>query len=219
MFLFILPYSKKQHRINLRDCDSAYGLLEFEPFSRLLEKAFSQDSFIAPLYRRFGGPFWKSLEMWVMPPKVMEYINENSYVLSPIYGLVKPKACMPYAPIGWKDVYEGKSLFDFWKPHIKNVSQRLLNGKVVFPFISKEYLSLFDLSNVEKVVSFEYYRKDKKVMNPAKHHAYTLRYIAEKELKLSELHRINFYDYKVEDIREKGKHIYVILRSEGRYEV
>jgi len=44
--------------------------LEFEPFSRLLEKAFSQDSFIAPLYRRFGGPFWESLEMWVMPPKV-----------------------------------------------------------------------------------------------------------------------------------------------------
>ena len=44
-------------------------------------------------------------------------------------------------------------------------------------------------------------------------------YIAEKELQLSELHRINFFDYKVEDIREKGKHIYVILRSEGRYEV
>ncbi|MFN4320046.1 MAG: peroxide stress protein YaaA [Aquificaceae bacterium] len=219
MFLFILPYSRRQHRINLKDCDSTHSLLEFEPFSKLLEKNFSKDSLIAPIYRRFGGPFWESLEMWVMPSKVMKYINENSYVLSPIYGLVMPRACVSYAPISWKDVYEGKSLFDFWKPHIRNVSQKLLKGKVLFPFIPKEYLSLFDLSEVEKVVSFEYYRKDRKVKNPAKHHAYTLRYIAEKGLELSELHRINFYDYKVEDIREKGRYIYIILRSEGKYEI
>lgn len=66
-----------------------------------------------------------------MPPRVMEYVVENSLVLSPLYGLVKPTACIPYAPLGWKELYQGKTLFDFWKEHIKNLSRKLFKDKVL----------------------------------------------------------------------------------------
>lgn len=71
----------------------------------------------------------------------------------------------------------------------------------------------------EKLVSFQYYRKGKIVNNPAKHYAYTLRYIAEKGLSPFELFRINFYDYRVESVEDRGKKVIVKLMSEGGYEV
>ncbi|MDW8033194.1 MAG: peroxide stress protein YaaA [Aquificaceae bacterium] len=220
MFLFILPYSKKQCPVSFRVCNSErFNLAEFEPFARLLEKSFSEDGSLAPLYRRFSGPFWDSLELWVMPPKVMEYVRENSFVLSPLYGLVKPTACIPYAPIGWQELYQGKTLFDFWKEHIKKLSSKLFKDKVLVPLVPKEHLSFFDLKVVEKVVSFQYYKKGKRVKNPAKHYAYTLRYIAEKGLSPSELFKINFYDYGVESVEDRGRRVFVNLRSEGGYEI
>ncbi|MEN3028365.1 MAG: peroxide stress protein YaaA [Aquificaceae bacterium] len=220
MFLFILPYSRKQHSISFKDCSAdRFNVSEFEPFARMLEREFVQKNTLAPLYRRFAGPFWDSLELWVMPPRVMEYVVENSLVLSPLYGLVKPTACIPYAPLGWKELYQGKTLFDFWKEHIKNLSRKLFKDKVLVPLVPKEHLSLFDLGVAEKLVSFQYYRKGKIVNNPAKHYAYTLRYIAEKGLSPFELFRINFYDYRVESVEDRGKKVIVKLMSEGGYEV
>ncbi|MCX8164150.1 MAG: peroxide stress protein YaaA [Aquificaceae bacterium] len=220
MFLFLLPYSKKQHAINYRDCnEDRFYLKEFEPFSRLLERNFLQNSNLAPLYRRFADTFWESLEFWVLPPRVKEYIKEHSWVLSPLYGLLKPTACVPYVPLSWKEEHGGKILLEFWKEHIRNLSKRMLEGKRVIPLIPEEHFSLFDFSHAEKVIKFEYYRKNEKVKNPSKHRAYTLRYITEKELSLPDFQRINFYDYKVEKVEEKGRVVLVKLRSEGKYEI
>ncbi|MFN3871089.1 MAG: peroxide stress protein YaaA, partial [Aquificaceae bacterium] len=171
------------------------------------------------LYRRFGNSFWENLELWVMPPAVIKYIVDNSWVLSPIYGLIKADACVPYAPIGWEELYQEKKLFNFWKNHIRNLSERLLKGKWLIPFVSKRYLSLFDTSFAEGIVRFEYYRRDEKVKNPQKHYAYTLRYIAEKNVDLSQLHKINFYDYKVHEVVDKEEEKIIILKSEGKYEL
>ncbi|MFN3598810.1 MAG: peroxide stress protein YaaA [Aquificaceae bacterium] len=220
MLLFLLPYSKKQHPITFKNCaENRFNLEEFEPLSRLFEKGLSLNSTLAPLYRRFGNSFWESLELWVMPPDVVKYIVDNSWVLSPIYGLIKANACIPYGPIDWRELYQDKSLFDFWKNHIRNLSEKLLKGKWLVPFVSKRYLSLFDISSTEGIVKFEYYRKEAKVKNPQKHYAYTLRYIAEKNIDLFQIHRINFYDYKVHEVVHKEKEKLVILKSEGKYEL
>ncbi|MFN7065579.1 MAG: peroxide stress protein YaaA [Aquificaceae bacterium] len=215
MLLFLLPYSKRQHRITPKECrEDRFNLEEFEPFSRLIEKRFSIKGSLAPLYRRFSGSFWESLELWVMPSRVINYVVENSWVISPLYGLIKPNACIPYAPLDWRE-----DLFDFWKAHIRNLSERLLKGRVLIPFLSKRYKSLFDLSFSEEIIGFEYYRKGMKVKNPDKHYAYTLRYIVEKEIDLSEFHRINFYDYQVHEVIKRDKQTIICLRSEGRYEL
>ena len=220
MFVFILPYSKKQNRISFKDCnENRFSLKEIEPFARILEKNYSLNGSLAPLYRRLGGDFWESLELWVMPAKVIEYVKENSWVLSPVYGLLKPDACIPYAPIDWKEVYEGKNLFDFWKIHLKNLSKILLKDKVVIPFVPKKYLSLFNLSYAKEIVFFEYHRGEKEIRNPEKHFAYTLRYIVEKGLDIEEFSKINFYDYQVFERLKKDNHLYIKLRSGGKYEL
>ncbi|MCS6957545.1 MAG: peroxide stress protein YaaA [Aquificaceae bacterium] len=220
MFLFILPYSKTQYRMKVKDCHTVdYSLQELEPLSRALEKHFCQNNSLAPLYRRFGGFFWENLELWVAPPKVMDYIRENSYVLSPVYGLVKPDACLPYAPVGWNEVYQGNTLFEFWKVHLRDIWHKLLSGRTVVPFMPERYYPLLDLSEAQRVVKFVYYRKDQKVKNPLRHYAYTLRYIAEKGLSLEDLHKINFYDYRVEKLEERGRNLILTMRSEGRYEL
>jgi cytoplasmic iron level regulating protein YaaA (DUF328/UPF0246 family) len=53
--------------------------------------------------------------------------------------------------------------------------------------------------------------------SPQSHRAYLLRYIAEKSLSLEELSRLNFYDYKVKEIEEKGRLIKVIVEGQGAY--
>lgn len=220
MFLFLLPYSKIQKKLSIRNCDERrFSFEELEPLARSVEKELVKDNSLAPLYRRFGGLFWESLELWVLPPKVSQYIESNSLVLSPVYGLLKPSACLPYAPVSWNSLYNQKRLIDFWKEHFRNLSERLFCGKYVVPFFGKAYKSLFDFSSAESVLLFEFYRKGKKVKNPSRHYAYVLRYIAERDLSPSDLQRINFYDYKVEDIKKKGKTITVLMKSEGRYEV
>ena len=220
MFLFLLPYSRLQRKLVFKNCDdSRFTLEEFEPLARSIEKEFVKDYSLAPLYRRFRNVFWESLELWVLPPPVVRYIEENSWVLSPLYGLVKPTACIPFAPVSWKEFYGEKTLMDFWKEHIRNLSKKLLSEKVVVSFVGKPYEKLFDLKHAKGFLSVEYYRKDQRVKLPYKHYAYTLRYIAEKNLSLSELEKINFYDYKVESVKSLCNKTLVVMRSEGRYEI
>lgn len=220
MFLFLLPYSPVQKKLAVRDCsEDRFSLEEFEPLARSLEKRFVRDATLAPLHRRFGGPFWESLELWILPPPVVNYIREHAWVLSPLYGLLKPTACIPYAVVSWQTTFEGKELIDFWKPHIRNISRKILEESLLVPFVGSRYLRLFNLKAPKGVLRFEYYRRDKRVINPAKHYAYTLRYIAEKGVSVSDLERINFYDYRVESVEQKGRDMVVVLRSEGRYEL
>lgn len=220
MFLFLLPYSVTQRKVSFKDCEKGIlGPEEFEPLRRALEKEFVSDDSLAPLYRRLSGIFWESLEMWVLPPDLIDYLEENSWVISPLYGLIRPTACVRYAPIRWDDTFGGISLFSFWKEHIRNLSDRLFEGRLVVPFIGRRYLSLFRLDRARGIVNFEFYRKDRKVKNPLRHYAYVLRYMVEKKVDLSGLERINFYDYRVESIERKAGTIKVVMRSEGRYEL
>lgn len=221
MFLFLLPYSKSQSEIRLRDCKNGrFELLEIEPLARSVERELlKESSTFSPLWRRYKNAFWESLEFWVLPPPVARFIEEHSLVPSPVYGLLKPSACLPYLTVSWEDTYKGRKLLSFWKEHLKPLSFKLFKGRYVFNFLSSREASLFDLSQAEGIVEFEYYRKERKVKNPMKHRAYTLRYIAEKGLSLEELDRINFYDYRVIEILQRERKIKVVMRSGGSYEL
>lgn len=193
-------------------------LAGLEPLALAVERSFLKGGDeLLPVWKRFKSPFWESLEFWVLPPPVAQFIDEHSLVPSPVYGILKPSSCIPYLPISWQEGYEGKSLYTFWKEHLRPLSSRLFEDKTVFLFAGKKELSLFDLRKAKRLVKFTYYRKDQKVKNPSKHWAYTLRYIGEKRLELDSLHKINFYDYKVERIEEKGILLEVVMRGEGGY--
>lgn len=213
---YILPSSKKQS--NMKGSQQSMPHTGFfETKAQKLVRCFRVGEDLLPVFRRFKNAFWESLEYWVLPPAVQKRIKERSLVLSPLLGIALIDSPVPNYNFGWEDECEGVKLRDFWVQDIKNLTKKLLEDKVVMLFVGKKEASLLDLSTADKVITFEYYRANKKVKNPMPHRAYTLRYIAEKNLNISDLFKINFYDYTVESIQEKGRYINVLLKSEGRY--
>jgi cytoplasmic iron level regulating protein YaaA (DUF328/UPF0246 family) len=219
---FIFPWSKRQSKIKLRE---KYPVgLEVYPFEGLNPKRIEVINCLGinmeeplPLWRRLKGRFWESLEFWVLPPPVQEFIVESSVVLSPLFGLLKVDTPIPYAEQSWEDNCQGSELKDWWKESLKQTSKEIFKDQVVVPLVGKQEEGLLDLGTAHKVVRFFFYKKGQKVINPQPHRAYLLRYIAEKRLSLEELSKINFYDYRVKEIEEKGKLIRVIVEGQGAY--
>jgi len=172
---------------------------------------------LLPVWRRFKNSFWDSLEFWVLPPPVQSFIAQRSFVLSPLLGLVDINSPMPYAPISWQESCNGKKPKDLWKDSLKNLCKTIFDGETVLSFLGKEEEKLLDFRPSAQVIRFVFYKKGKKVINTQRHRAYVLRYIAEKGLNPEELHRINFYDYRVKEMVKKGKTLYVIFEGEGAY--
>lgn len=215
---YVLPSSKKQSKMK-----GSHQEFSDERFAQLypkveeLMRCFNVKKEFLPLFLRYKNMFWQSLEYWVLPPPVQARIKDRSVVLSPLLGLASVESPMPEYVLDWTSTCQGKTLKEYWKEDIKRLSKELFEGNTVFLFVGKQEESLFDLSTASEVVVFEYYRAKQKVKNPLRHKAYTLRYIVEKDLRLDELFKINFYDYKVEKVEKKGKRLKVLLRSEGRY--
>ncbi|WP_448588322.1 peroxide stress protein YaaA [Thermocrinis sp.] len=220
--LFLLGSSKVQSRIKLRE--SFTGGIEVYPFQELTPKRAELINYfdvsmeeLSPVWRRFKNSFWDSLEFWVLPPPVQSFIQEFSLVLSPLLGLIKVDSPIPYAPLSWEEKCKGVKLKDWWKGELKAYCQKLFQGQTVVSLLGKREEELLSFKSASQVVKFEFYKKGKKVMNPQRHRAYALRYIAEKRLSVEEFHRINFYDYRVKDVKKTKKTIYLILEGEGAY--
>lgn len=218
---YLLPSSLKQSRLRLNVGSKkswSVGLDEFDSIKSALAKCASLDESapLLPVWRRFKGPFWDSLEFWALPQAVQERIESFALVLSPLYGFLSIWSSIPLYRLGWDSFCNGKRVKELWKPLLKEKSREIFKDKVLFDFLGAES-SLLDFSTAKKVVRFEFYRKDRKVRSNAKHRAYTLRYIAERNLNTSQLASINFYDYKVEDVAEDGNRTVVKIRGEGKY--
>ncbi len=218
---YLLPSSGRQSKVRLKlQSSNSQGLHfpHFEYLRRELLQCAKVDTDLPPLpvWRRFKNAFWDSLEFWILPPPVQKRIEEHSMVLSPLYGLLGLSDLIPYYSLRWEDSCNGRSPKKIWKPILKQESKELFKGRVVFNFLGGEE-SLLDFSTAERVVEFEFYRKGLKVRGSSKHRAYVLRYIAERGTDLKELHRINFYDYVVRKMKEKGNRLRVIMEAEGRY--
>jgi hypothetical protein len=131
---FILPWSKRQSKIKLREKYSVG--LEVYPFERLNPKRIEVINCLGinmdeplPLWRRLKGRFWESLEFWVLPPPVQEFIVESTVVLSPLFGLLKVDTPIPYAEHSWEDQlrrFKAERL-------VEGSSQRSLKGNLQRP--------------------------------------------------------------------------------------
>jgi len=104
-----------------------------------------------------------------------------------------------------------------WKLALRPVMCHLFSSSVLYDFLSARERRLLFVPPSSRRVSFVFYRGDRRVLNDLPHRAYTLRFIAERALGLDSLERINFLDYKVEEIREKGNELQVIIRGGGDY--
>ncbi len=218
--LYVLPSSSVQSNI--------VGTLEvydvkFNSFIQLNQKRketieyFNLTCPCIPVWRRFKNKFWDHLQYWILPESVKEHIKVRSVVLSPAFGLLSVEDSIPRYSLTWSHLHKGIRLKEYWKEDIRKTTRELFENMNVLLFVGKGEIPLLDTSKAKRIVLFEYYRKDKKVKNSLTHRAYTLRYIAEKGIDMEGLHRINFYDYSVSSIVQKGKLIKVVLKSSGEY--
>ncbi|MEN3033416.1 MAG: hypothetical protein ABDH18_00300 [Aquificaceae bacterium] len=202
MIVFLLPHSKKQSKISLKDCSS-----KAPPPSIVSTKS---DNRLLPLWRLLKGPFWESLDLPALPPPVRDFILDNSLVLSPVFGILSPKECVYIHPYSWQEL---KNI----SKKVKEIAKERLKGSRVFIFCSAFERSLIKEAQVSETIEFLFYKKQTPIKDPRRHLAYCLRYIAEYCPDLNSLERINFLDYKVDSIIKNGSKTKVILSSPGFY--
>ena len=226
MILYLLPSERQQSSMDLVKEDY-FNIWEdkeknrfsfLNPYREKLIKAFKvKTNPLLPAWRRYKGKFWDSLEFWCLPGKVQQDIIDKGIIVSPLFGLLGVSDLIPKYAVEFSDVYGGKTLKTFWKEILKEHTRKLLDGALIFDFLTSEQREVVNFPENVKIVRFEYLKKGKNVVNPMPHRAYTLRYIAERNLGEEGLEKINFYDYKVKGVKEKGNVINVIMEGEGKY--
>ena len=226
MILYLLPSEKKKSKMDLvkEDYFSIIGEKEKNRYQFLndLRKELIQEFHVKtypllPAWRRYKGKFWESMEFWCLPSKVQQRIIDRGIIVSPLFGLLAVNDLIPEYYVSFSDKYKGVSLKKLWKEELKDYLNETLKNSVIFDFLTTEQREVVNFPEGSKVVRFEYVRKGKRVVNPMPHRAYTLRYIAEKDVNLQNLEKINFYDYKVKEIREDKNLITVVMEGEGKY--
>ncbi|WP_457601247.1 peroxide stress protein YaaA [Hydrogenivirga sp.] len=226
MAFYLLPWSRAQSKMDLvrRGLSEVWKegegntFPELNPLREALIRHFGvETSPLAPAYRRYKGRFWEELSFWALPSKVQKEIEERGVVFSPLFGVLGAGDLLPRYEVGWGDGYEGKTLRDFWREHLEGLLSTLFDKEVLYDFLSAEDRKVVGFPPTARRVVFEYYRKDSRVINTLPHRAYTLRYIIEMGVGTENLERINFLDYRVEEVREEESVLRVLLRSEGKY--
>jgi len=225
MILYLLPSERKQSSMDLvkEDFFEALPRLSF-PFLNTYRREIAEffgvkRTPLLPLWRRYKGPFWDSLEFWCLPPEVQKKLEERGMVISPLLGFAKPYDLAPKYSFSFSDKVGKRSLASYWRPVLRSLfPEAVREFPIIMSFVSKEEEALLGIPEDKILVRFEYYKKGKKVLNSRAHRAYTLRYILEKGVeKIEDLGRINFYDYTVKEIIRDKNLIKVILEGEGNY--
>ena len=223
MNFYLLPWSNKKTKMDLikRDLREVWRDTRFPQLNPLRESVIKEldvETYpLAPAYRRYKGKFWEELIFWALPSKVKEELERGSVVLSPLMGLLGISDSVPYYEVEWETQCCGRSLKEFWREHVKELTERLFDGATVWDFMSTKERDILSLPENTRRVSFEYYRKGARVINTLPHRAYTLRYVVEMGVGTESLERINFLDYKVKEVREEERGLKVVLQGEGRY--
>jgi len=218
MSLFLLPWSGKHSSIDtvrkdFFEVQNRFYILN--PLREMLVRTFRIETApLAPVWRRYRGRFWEELSVWALPLRVQRRLEEFGVVPSPLFGLLGAGDLIPKYPLDWRTEFEGRRLQRFWKERLEDL---LPKDETLFDFLREEDRNVLTFPKGCRRVVFEYYRKDRRVINALPHKAYTLRYILEMDVGLEDLHRINFLDYRVEKIEDREEEIKVVLRSEGKY--
>ncbi len=226
MHIYLLPWSRVQSRMDMvrKDLSEVWreGIGNRFPELNPLREALIRElgvgtTPLAPAFRRYKGRFWEELSFWALPRRVQEEIERGGVIPSPLMGLVGISDLLPTYGLDWRTTFREESLRSFWRSHLEELVRRLFEGAVLWDFLSTEDRRVIPFPENTRRVTFTYYRGNKRVINTLPHRAYTLRYILEMKVGLEDIGRINFLDYKVEEVEEKEGLIRVKMRSEGRY--
>ncbi len=226
MDTYLLPSSLKQSSMDLVK-ENLFDVWEREENNKFLflnpERREIIDSFklelypLLPAWRRFKGPFWDNLHLWALPSAVQSRILQRGLIPSPVFGLLAPSDLVPPHRVGFRDKFKDKSLRSFWKEKLQNLFEKLLRDRVVLDLLGYDQRQVVSFPESSKVVRFSFVRAGKRVVNSLPHRAYVLRYVAERQVELDSLEKVNFLDYKVRDIKQRDNLIEVLMEGKGEY--
>lgn len=96
----------------------------------------------------FDGEVFRGLNAGNLDEKAQKYLNENLYILSGLYGILRPSdKIMPYRlEMGTKFGVKGnKNLYEFWKDELTEfVNSKLKKDEVLLNLASVEYSKVLD---------------------------------------------------------------------------
>jgi len=223
MDFYLLPWSRKQSSVStlnadLREVWSKHAFAELNPLrERLIGHFALNPAPLAPAWRRYSGRFWEELCAWALPGRVLAEIERRGILFSPLFGLLSAGDPIPRYTLNWQDRCGEVSLRNLWTLALRPVLCDLFDSAVLYDFLSSRDRKLLFVPRNALRVSFLFYKRDRRILNDLPHRAYTLRFMVERSLDIHTLEKINFLDYSVSEIRERGQEVEVVLRGGGAY--
>ncbi|TDL99382.1 MAG: peroxide stress protein YaaA [Flavobacteriaceae bacterium] len=115
----------------------------------------TNDQGIYPAFH-FDGEVYKTLGYKDLDQNAQSYLDQNLFILSGLYGLLKPKDLVyPYRLEMGTKLKNGKNqnLYEFWKPKLtKHLNQQIEKDEPILNLASKEYFSAVDLKALKRPV-------------------------------------------------------------------
>ena len=176
-----------------------------------------------PAVFAFSGDVYRGLDVYTLPGKKMETLQDTVRIISGLYGLLKPlDLIQPYRlEMGTKfPVGKNKNLYEFWKPKIaRALNQELDQGELFVNLASNEYFKAID-TKMLKVPVVNLVFKDlkngeyKTIMTFAKlARGYMTRYIIDTEAKtLDDLKAFDYEGYGFSEALSQKENELVFVR-------
>ena len=112
------------------------------------------DKELQPAIFTYFGHQYKLIDAISLASKDLNYLNNHVYIMSGLYGLLKPLDMISFYRLEMKD-RSFKNLYDFWKPKITNHLKSNHLHEIIINLASLEYGQL--VKNLDFVYTLEFY--------------------------------------------------------------
>jgi cytoplasmic iron level regulating protein YaaA (DUF328/UPF0246 family) len=159
-----------------------------------------------PAVYAFSGDVYRGMDIYTLPKKKLDYLQDSLRILSGLYGILKPlDLILPYRLEMGTRIKVGvkKNLYEFWKQKItKTLNDELEEDEVFVNLASNEYFKAIDLKALKVPVITPVFKdfkngEYKSIMTFAKlARGYMTRYIIDTEAQtVDDLKGFNYEGY------------------------
>lgn len=132
-----------------------------------LESAVEADLNIydAPLMSAFDryspGVTYSAIDFQNLPTGAQRRLLENGIIFSGLFGILRPDDLIPNYQLGMEDELPGVGpVYEFWKPHISPLLNRVLEGRWVWNLLPEVHRKAWeDEHTYERMIDVEFYQE------------------------------------------------------------
>jgi len=113
-----------------------------------------------PAILSYYGHQFKHIDVDAFSLKDLQYMNQHLYIMSGLYGLLKPLDQISFYRLEMQDKTI-TNLYDFWTPKIKKYIDTYHKGEIFINLASKEYGQIIENLNHTYTIEFYQLKNDK----------------------------------------------------------